>query len=465
MTTDTSLLLVDAGNLLFKNGMDANNGKVPHLAAHGIVRAYKEMSYDAVAVSSTDLNAGLDFFQTSQANGFPWISANIFDRNKQLLFRPYIIRTLGTQKYGIIGLTGKGETTSEGTVIGDWRDTLPGQVIELEKRCDFLLLLSNLTDEENREIAENYPQIRIIFSASSTKHGNILPNVVGDCLLTQSEGRGKYIGKLDVNWYPQGTWLSSSPEQSLQRLQNRLGSIDWQIKKQTERQPGEDPEFDLKLAKMQVYRQSIAEQIASLKTSIAQEKLAPEAINTFDSTFLPVKPSSSGTAVDSIVQDIKNNITVYQQARRTSQGAQMQENAGELLQLPAFTGISTCSACHTRQTDFWAATAHANAFTTLEKKGQSYNPDCLPCHVTGGSISSDSSYDMRNLLPLLPESRKTIGCEVCHGPGKQHSLAPAAAQLIRRPAKQICVVCHTPERDSSFDYDAKMVKTACPVGT
>lgn len=394
------LLLVDAGNLLFK-GEEENKSPAALVAAHGIVRAYTQLAYDAVAVSPNDLSAGSDFFQASRAIGFPWISANIFDLDGRLLFRPAIIRKAGTLNVGIIGLTGKGQNDYPGTRIGDWRESLPEQIAELQATCDMLILLSNLPDDENLEIARDHSQLDIIVAASPTQPGNITPFMVGDSLLTQSAERGKYIGKLQLKWHPHG---------------------------------------------------------------IAKNNTTPAYPNTFNATFLPVKPSSSGDSVDTIVQDIKNSTNAYQKARLISQGGEIPPQTKEVLRLHEFTGVPHCNSCHEKQAAFWAATAHAGAFTTLVKSGQAYNPECLPCHSTGGNITPSSSHEEKDMLLLLPENRQIIGCEACHGPGRRHSLAPDRIQPVRIPTQKICVGCHTPERDDGFHYERKMVKIACPNG-
>ncbi|HBG18625.1 MAG TPA: hypothetical protein DDY32_04935 [Desulfobulbaceae bacterium] len=197
---------------------------------------------------------------------------------------------------------------------------------------------------------------------------------------------------------------------------------------------------------------------------MAENNATPVCPNTFNSTFLPVKPVSSGDAVDTIVQDIKNSTNAYQKARLISQGGEIPPKTKDVLQLHEFTGVPYCTSCHEKQAAFWATTAHAGAFTTLVKSGQGYNPECLPCHSTGGNITPSSSHEGRDMLLLLPENRQIIGCEACHGPGRQHSLAPDRIQPVRIPAQKICAGCHTPEQDDDFHYERKMGKIACPNG-
>ncbi len=422
------------------------------------------MFYDAVAVSPEDMRAGEGFFRTSLAAGFPWISANVFDEHEQPVFAPsVVIKNEGLPDVGIIGLTGKSDTAPSWARIADWREILPKQISRLESISGLLILLSNLSDAEHQEIAENYPQIDIIIASSPTRYGNQAPLFVGNSLITQSDGRGKHLGKLDLKWHQNGSWLANSPTESHKHLQDRLSVADSQIQKFREGTNETHPEYKRKLTELLNYRKSIEDQLTSLELVIAEQEPVPA--NTFDSTFLPVKPLASGDDVDTIVQDIKKSIAAYQKVR-LKQDEQIQQKAGEALQVSQYAGFDTCRSCHEKQSAFWASTSHAKAFTTLVEAGQNYNPECLPCHVTGGSISPVSSYSQKGLLLVLPENRQSVGCETCHGPGKQHSLDPEKSGSIRKkPIEKSCVACHTPEHDDDFDYTIKMNMAACPTGT
>lgn len=456
------MLLVDSGNLLFKPG-DHGDNPVAMITAHGIVRTYNKLSYDAVAVSPQDLKAGADFFKTTSSFGFPWISANVSDEDGRPLFPPYLmVKREGNPVIAIIGVTGKTESPSWARVH-DWRETLPELMAQLESVSGMLILLSNLSDDENQEIIQRFPQIDIIVTSSPTRRGNQLPVVVGRSLLTQADGRGKYLGKLDVNWHPQGSWLISSPAESQKHLESRIATIDLQIQKYREENSASHLDYEQKLTKMLNHKKSLLNQLSALETSIAEEMHKLVYRNSFDATFLPVRPLPSGDAVDAIVDDIKKSIAAYQKARLRQNG-QPDKKTEELLQVTQFVGADTCKGCHEKQTAFWSQTAHARAFATLVSKGQNYNPECLPCHVTGGNITQASPYARKDLLLVLPETRQSVGCETCHGPGREHALDPLNIRLIRKkPSEKSCLNCHTPEHDDDFNYSAKMDKAACPL--
>jgi len=77
-------LLLDAGNLLFKQPTVAHAQEL--LTAAGLMEIYQQMAYDAVAVGPYDLAAGIEFLKNGHPQEFPWLSANLTDRQNTPLF-------------------------------------------------------------------------------------------------------------------------------------------------------------------------------------------------------------------------------------------------------------------------------------------------------------------------------------------------------------------------------------------
>ncbi len=82
-----NILLLDSGNLLFKRGRIGHGPNQDRLTAKAIIQAYKDIGYDAVGVGPLDLAGGIDLLLKSQAQGFPWVSANITDSRGNPFFR------------------------------------------------------------------------------------------------------------------------------------------------------------------------------------------------------------------------------------------------------------------------------------------------------------------------------------------------------------------------------------------
>ena len=159
---------------MFQQPVTGANNIIPLIKAHGILRAYAGIGYDVVAVSAMDLTAGKDFFHASLDDSFPWISANVFDKDKKRLFPSHSIKKIGSLAIGIIGLTGDAQYLYEGLNIGDWRTALQTEIEKIEKNCDILMVLSNLTEPENEELASNFPQVSLVVT-NYQKRGNTPP--------------------------------------------------------------------------------------------------------------------------------------------------------------------------------------------------------------------------------------------------------------------------------------------------
>lgn len=111
----------------------------------------------------------------------------------------------------------------------------------------------------------------------------------------------------------------------------------------------------------------------------------------------------------------------------------------------AFAGNKTCMSCHPEAAEVWKKSAHSQALTTLHEEGHQRDPDCVGCHVVG--LGSKKGFQNEGVTPQL----KHVGCESCHGPGKDHSLAP---YKVKMPAsgQRSCMACHTPDHSPGFQF-------------
>ena len=125
-----------------------------------------------------------------------------------------------------------------------------------------------------------------------------------------------------------------------------------------------------------------------------------------------------------------------------------------LFQSAAFVGSERCQSCHPAQHAVWARSAHAHAFETLQKRGESESSECQRCHTTG--------YDREGGFPEGGEALVQVGCESCHGPGGEHVAdgAPKRGTILALADKcdscvllQICGSCHDEANDPGFEFE------------
>lgn len=116
-----------------------------------------------------------------------------------------------------------------------------------------------------------------------------------------------------------------------------------------------------------------------------------------------------------------------------------------------YVGKDRCMECHEETVVSWAKTAHARALDSLIRKGKEYDPQCLPCHVTGmNDKSHGGGFISLNLTPHMVN----VQCEQCHGPGGLHAQDPENVSA-RLSGKQTCLSCHTKDTDPGFSYQKK----------
>ena len=106
-----------------------------------------------------------------------------------------------------------------------------------------------------------------------------------------------------------------------------------------------------------------------------------------------------------------------------------------------YVGSQACSSCHPSAYETWEKSRHGHALDSLLADERHLDPDCLQCHSTG--MGFRSGYAGKDKTPALAR----VGCESCHGPGKEH-----VDKLGRAPmSKQVqCLQCHDAENSPHF---------------
>ncbi|MFZ5760412.1 MAG: UshA-like (seleno)protein [Thermodesulfobacteriota bacterium] len=443
-----TMLLVDAGAPLFDKLPipPGRSGEQAKINAEGIVAAYNRMGYHAVGVSPNDLGGGLDFLQQqAKVSSFTWLSANLVDARNTPFFSPSLVLERNGLRIGIIGLTGNDNSppgkTDPGYRILSWEEALPKIMAELRPHTDFIILLSSAGAEENKKISHQFEDIHLLVHSTRQAH-NIPPVLQGNTLICQTERRGKYLGKIAITWNDSGKWEDHGQDDALLKKQEH-DRLAWQLDRI--QQKG-DPEviFKDKPATLNAYRK-IAERMKSLEQEIrlAEEKKKENpAGSTYENRFLEIAVSlADDQEIAAINKETRKKINTM--------GRQVTDQLG----LPGYAGSQSCFECHREISDTWQQSRHGRAYQTLVDKNQQFNASCLYCHVTGVSRQDQV------MALTLPENLRNVGCESCHGPGLLHTSDPAKQKLAAKPAADICLLCHVPEHDDSFEYsrDSKLV--------
>jgi 2',3'-cyclic-nucleotide 2'-phosphodiesterase (5'-nucleotidase family) len=459
-------LTLDSGGLLFKGhrlpyAMQEQNT----ITAEAIVDAYTIMAYDGVGISGRDLAAGLDFLIAMQERSrFPWLSANLVDKASNTpLFTPYIKKTSGPLEIAVIGITGTDAggvlKKSDRGIILPWRKVLPSLAAKLAKENDLVVLLSSSSSFDNRAIAEEVPEIHIIFQAASGVPFHA-PKQVGNTIICQAEKQGKSFGVLQVNWQPSKVWHTDESGKLLTQKQNELRNINVRLSRYEQRLPSAERQTHWGYQQLLQIRDQVQEEIERLKTDTIQKQSSKEVPSTLKNRLIAMEISlPDDKKVLDIVEEAKRKVNELSRknaaANRNISGQPSLPKTARSIPLP-YAGVTTCSGCHRPQADFWEKTHHAGAYRTLVENRQNHNPDCLSCHVT------DNRGNRTRSLVLLPDELRQVGCETCHGPGGAHAENQGNDSIIRHPAAATCIGCHTKERDDSFNYENDVKRIACP---
>ncbi len=112
-----------------------------------------------------------------------------------------------------------------------------------------------------------------------------------------------------------------------------------------------------------------------------------------------------------------------------------------------YRGSRWCRSCHVREFNAWVRTDHSRAFQRLKSEGNVDDEDCLACHTTGYGDGGFTDLEETAFLA-------NVGCESCHGPGKEHIDSKGEARTVRIVA-ETCTRCHDDEWDPEFNFERK----------
>lgn len=129
-----------------------------------------------------------------------------------------------------------------------------------------------------------------------------------------------------------------------------------------------------------------------------------------------------------------------------------------LLSAQKYNGVKTCAVCHEPQYVSWAVTPHAQAWETLEIKGEETNPECVSCHSVGYNdpkgFKPVKNKKTGEEMVFAPNHLTDVQCENCHGLGGPH--ITKENMMAKDKLKETCLECHTEKFSLHFDFDERI---------
>ncbi len=196
-----SLMTFDTGNML--SGKEGQSRSELQVKADYMLAALNHMGTDALNVGVYDCAPGISFLKEKERKlAFPLLSANIKSVSTgNPVFRPYVIKTLNDIKIGFFGLSGYGNPLSlkaEGIFIASPLQSAQKTVAALQEMgCSFIILLSQLSQPENKRIARQVPGIHFILGSSS-KDLPENPGVEGSTTILSPGTGGRHAAVLEI---------------------------------------------------------------------------------------------------------------------------------------------------------------------------------------------------------------------------------------------------------------------------
>lgn len=258
------------------------------------------MGYDAVAISAGDVQAGSLFLEQTLEDGFPWLSANLVDKNGAPVAPSHLIKTVNSLKIGIIGLTDAVSFSEKYSHI-EYQPALTNVLNDIKAQCDMIVLLSNFPRDINRQIALQFQAIDIIISSDGTL-GKIAPQLVGQTLITQTSSRGMYLGKLELEWNGGNSWYNERLL-PLSELIKREMALTSELEKLNALEGGQKNIHKKKISRLELQKKRLDKEITSRSAMEATRGQSP--YNKHRLSFIPIQPTGSPEKIEAIVQKIE----------------------------------------------------------------------------------------------------------------------------------------------------------------
>lgn len=404
-------------------------------SSKAIVECYNVMHYDAINITTHDLQLGTGFLkQLEKEAAFPFLSATIFSKKTNTpIFTPHTVIRKNNLKIGVIGVTAQKKTTEDETYfITDWQQPLNNSLNTLA-HADLIILLSNLSHKDNLLIAKTYPAIHIILEAGQTLNNSQI-QLTHNTLISHIPKEGKYIGGLKIDWQDSKLWQSDNRQ--IKTIKNEIDRLLWFKNKITKRGGPEKAYRDNPDALVRYNAKMQQLHLLQTKLSAQQKKEAnTKTASTYQSLLLPLKPA---------IPDEPQTSQILKSSREQTNN--LRRKTGIHKRFDVYMGSASCKPCHTSIYTEYEKTRHSKAYATLVQTSDNNNPNCIFCHVTG------LPERLAHLKTTVPPRLLEVGCEVCHGPGQQHIKNPKTIRLQRDVPEATCLACHTTDHSNNFNY-------------
>ena len=186
-------LVVDIGN------MTEGTRAYELIKLRYLLEGMSKIGYDAVNVGRTEAELDLPTLRsTMKASGLPFVTANVVDKKTGLpVADPFIVVRRGAVRIGITGVA-SAETgdIGPGVEVRPPIESLASVIPDLKARCDYIIVLAYVGDDDLMRIADQFPEVRAVLGGDVPESSNTAV-IVNRAVLFSVTGHGKVIGRID----------------------------------------------------------------------------------------------------------------------------------------------------------------------------------------------------------------------------------------------------------------------------
>lgn len=205
------VLVVDSGDLLMGTALSSVYRGEADIAAMNL------MGYDAVAAGNHDFDFGARHLSHLQKEAaFPFLCTNVRPREPDAC-KPYVVKTLGTIRIGLIGLIGKHNYPDifNRSVVREveFQDPIAAAkkaAEELRERVELLVAITHQDTEEDLALAKAVPALDVIIGGHTEGFDGLVPQgatgptegrvelVGAGPVFVKTHRQGRTLGRLDL---------------------------------------------------------------------------------------------------------------------------------------------------------------------------------------------------------------------------------------------------------------------------
>lgn len=190
-------LILDAGDLFTGTFLSDEFKGEP------TIQAMNRIQYTAGTIGNHEFDYGQAALRMRLRDArFPVLSANLVTPISEI--KKYTIVTAKGIRFGIIGVTTEEVATTThprslgGVTVLDIVKSIEQVLPEVRRKSDFIIVTAHLKAEEEKRVAEAFPEIRLIIGGHI--HAALGPFWLGTTMVAKTGNAGRFVGRVDLDF-------------------------------------------------------------------------------------------------------------------------------------------------------------------------------------------------------------------------------------------------------------------------